>query len=192
MLANSPTNDHSAISHFRWQNWRTVLDRFDVLGLAPSPGWISTLYELQQRLVETPDPLATFAYWGATFLRWEMSPALPLLRSRHVACVAHVTQERGIAPGGLITDATLISQSGRIRMGSTGFERQRRRVRLALDVAGESDDMGPARKAEQLDVGNNDARPIETFLDTGEPVNIFRQSQYSPPAIASGIQRRDA
>ena len=169
---------------------RTLLVRFDLVDLGPFPGWISTLHEPRERLVETPRQLALFAYRGANSLKGQLSSSLPILRFWQAACLLFGSQQRGLTSGGLRTNDTLLAQSIRPKcVEETGYPRRRKRARLSLDAPNQFGEVWNEKAAKQFDVGNNDARSIETFHNH-HIANILRHAQYFLPSISSGSQCR--
>ena len=77
-LVNLPTPDPSAMFPFSMESWRALLVRFGLEDIAPFPDWLTTLYELRNLLIDTPEQLATLSYESAHSLFERVPSDLPL------------------------------------------------------------------------------------------------------------------
>ena len=167
-LISLPTTDPSDIFPFPMGDRRALL--------APFAGCLSTIYELQKRLVAKPDRLALPPYRGANFLQGHISSALPIPQLRQASCSSRGAQQRGLGSGGLITNATILEQSILPKcVEDTGPARQHKWARLAIDVPGKFDEMRPAKKARQLDIGI-------TIPDQVNRFSLQGPGEYSAPS----------
>ena len=188
-LVNLPTTDPSAMFPFSMESWRALIIRFGLEDLASFPEWLTTLYELQNCLIDTPEQLAVLSFEAARSLADRATSQLPIMRLWQSACVASGSLQRGASTGELSTNANLIASSIRAtHIENTGYARKHKRARNRLDVPENFDELGPAKKALALARGSNDISSINSFLSSGVPVNILRQAEYSLGSIASGVQ----
>ena len=189
LLINLPTSDQSGIFPFSLEGWRSLLVRFDLERVASFPDWLTTIHQLKQLLVETPEQLALFSFQEATGLAERVSPDIPLLKLWQAACISAGSRDRGFASAGDLTNASLLAQSIRSsNVENSGVARRHKRARELLNVPEYFDQLGPAAKVRELSNGDNPISSVQNFLSTGAPVNILRQAQFTLPSIASGIQ----
>ena len=109
------------------------------------------LYGLQQRLVETPEQLALFAYREVSFLQDQLSSNWPILRQWQASCIACGPQQRGTTSGATITNSNFSAHE--IRDGGideTGFARRNMRDRGPLNVPDDFDTRFPDAQAKLL------------------------------------------
>ena len=87
-LINLPPADQSGIFPLSLESRRALLVRLDLEQIATFPDWLTTIHQLQQLLVETPEQLALFSFQEANRLAEQVSPDIPLLRLWQAACVS--------------------------------------------------------------------------------------------------------